>query len=195
VSALADALGAAASILTASGRSWAVVGALAVSARTEPRFTRDIDIAVAVADDTDAETVVRSFSARHYTVFSLVEQDAAGRLATARLSGVSPGGEASVILDLLFASSGIEREVAREAELLTVLPGIDVPVARAGHLLAMKVLARSEARPQDAADIQALLKILDAEERARALEAARLIVARGFGRGKELQTELAALLA
>jgi len=172
-----------------------VVGALAVSARTEPRFTRDIDIAVAVADDTDAETVVRSFSARHYTVFSLVEQDAAGRLATARLSGVSPGGEASVILDLLFASSGIEREVAREAELLTVLPGIDVPVARAGHLLAMKVLARSEARPQDAADIQALLKILDAEERARALEAARLIVARGFGRGKELQTELAALLA
>ncbi|HMB79680.1 MAG TPA: nucleotidyl transferase AbiEii/AbiGii toxin family protein [Vicinamibacterales bacterium] len=195
MSALADALGAAASILTASGRSWAVVGALAVSARTEPRFTRDIDIAVAVADDTDAETVVRSFSARHYTVFSLVEQDAAGRLATARLSGVSPGGEASVILDLLFASSGIEREVAREAELLTVLPGIDVPVARAGHLLAMKVLARSEARPQDAADIQALLKILDAEERARALEAARLIVARGFGRGKELQTELAALLA
>ena len=34
---------------------WALVGGLAVSARTEPRFTRDIDIVVAVEDDTRAE--------------------------------------------------------------------------------------------------------------------------------------------
>ncbi|HEY7363147.1 MAG TPA: hypothetical protein VIE37_03490, partial [Methylomirabilota bacterium] len=34
--------------LQALGRGWAVVGALAVSARTEPRFTRDVDLVVAV---------------------------------------------------------------------------------------------------------------------------------------------------
>lgn len=32
-------------------RRWALVGGLAVSARAEPRFTRDIDLAVVVEDD------------------------------------------------------------------------------------------------------------------------------------------------
>ena len=67
-------------------------------------------------------------------------------------------------------------------------------MARTGHLLALKVLARSESRPQDASDIHALLKVLDASERALAFEAARLIVSRGFGRGKDLPSELTALL-
>lgn len=31
--------------------SWAVVGGFAVSARAEPRFTRDVDVAVAVGGD------------------------------------------------------------------------------------------------------------------------------------------------
>ncbi len=37
--------------LKAIGASWALVGGLAVSARAEPRTTRDIDVAVAVGDD------------------------------------------------------------------------------------------------------------------------------------------------
>ena len=193
VSALGAALSAAARILKDTDRSWAIVGALAVSARTEPRFTRDIDVAVAVADDADAEAVVRAFTERLYVVFSVVEQDATHRLATARLSAVAAPGDASVIVDLLFASSGIEREIAEQAETLEVLPGIDVPVTRTGHLLALKVLARSDARPQDAADIQALLKVIDAEERTRALEAGRLILSRGFARGKDLPSEIARL--
>jgi hypothetical protein len=32
-----------------------VVGGLAVSARTEPRFTRDVDLVIAVSDDQSAE--------------------------------------------------------------------------------------------------------------------------------------------
>jgi Nucleotidyl transferase AbiEii toxin, Type IV TA system len=40
-------------------RRWALVGGFAVSARAEPRFTRDIDVAVAVADDADGEGLVR----------------------------------------------------------------------------------------------------------------------------------------
>ena len=86
MSALGDALSAVASILGGADRHWALIGALAVSARAEPRFTRDVDAAVVVADDADAEGVVRRFSARGYSVFSIVEQNAVKRLATARLS-------------------------------------------------------------------------------------------------------------
>jgi len=194
MSVLGEALAVVASVLNEADRSWVVVGALAVSARTEPRFTRDIDVAVAVADDADAEAVVRRFTDRRFDVFSVVEQEATKRLATARLAGLARPGEAAVVVDLLFASSGIELEVAQRAEILSVLPGIDVPVARTGHLLALKVLARSESRPQDASDIQALLEVLDASERALAFEAADLIVSRGFARGKDLPAELTALL-
>lgn len=194
MSALDNALRAVANILSEGDRSWTLVGALAVSARTEPRFTRDIDVAVAVLDDPDAEAVVRRFVERGYAVFSVVEQDTAKRLATARLSGLADADAASVIVDLLFASSGIEAEVVRQSERLELLPGVDVPVARSGHLLALKVLSRSAERPQDAADIQALLKVLDGPERARARDAAQLIVSRGFARGKDLVAEVAALL-
>jgi len=151
-------------------------------------------VAVAVLDDPDAEAVVRRFVERGYAVFSVVEQDTAKRLATARLSGLADADAASVIVDLLFASSGIEAEVVRQSERLELLPGVDVPVARSGHLLALKVLSRSAERPQDAADIQALLKVLDGPERARARDAAQLIVSRGFARGKDLVAEVAALL-
>lgn len=40
-----------ASDLDARGVRWALVGGFAVSARTEPRFTRDVDVAVLVEDD------------------------------------------------------------------------------------------------------------------------------------------------
>lgn len=194
VSALENTLRAVADVLKEGDRFWALVGALAVSARTEPRFTRDVDVAVSVSDDPDAEAVVRRFVDHGYSVFSVLEQDAAKRLATARLTGLAHPGEASVIVDLLFASSGIEPEVARQSERLEVLPGVEVPVAQIGHLLALKVLSRNASRPQDAADIQALLKVLDGPERSRALDAAQLIVARGFDRGKDLVAEVTALL-
>jgi len=63
---------------------WALVGGLAVSARTEPRFTRDIDLALAVPDDPGAEQAIAALQRRGYRVQALVEQVAADRLATAR---------------------------------------------------------------------------------------------------------------
>jgi hypothetical protein len=47
-----------------------------------------------------------------------------------------------MVLDLLFASSGLEREVCEAAERLEIVPGVAVPVARAGHLVGMKLLSR-----------------------------------------------------
>ncbi len=40
---------------------WALVGGLAVSVHCEPRFTRDIDIAIALPDDGAAERLVSSY--------------------------------------------------------------------------------------------------------------------------------------
>jgi predicted nucleotidyltransferase len=177
------------------GRRWALVGALAVSARTEPRFTRDIDAAVGVEDDADAERLVHDLQARGYGVPSIVEQEATARLAAARL--LPPGeAEAGIVLDLLFAAAGIEAELVAAAVTLEVLPGLSVPVASTGHLVALKVLARDDrTRPQDRVDLEALARIATPADLAEARSALALIEARGFHRGRDLGRELDRLLA
>jgi predicted nucleotidyltransferase len=165
---------------------WALVGGFAVSARTEPRFTRDVDVAVLVDGDDTAEQLVRSLTAEGYGLGAIVEQDTVGRLATARL--ISPEADGiGVVVDLLFATAGIEAEIVADAEELEILPGVSMPVATAGHLVALKLLARDdESRPQDLADLRALASVLNPEDRSAAQTAADLIVERGFGRGRPL---------
>lgn len=190
MSRLEVALRAIATELDRTRRGWALVGGLAVSARADPRFTRDLDLVVAVPNDREAEAVTRGLLASGYQVLATLEQEAAGRLATVRLA--SPGEEAEgIVVDLLFASSGIEPEVAGRAELLEILPGLRVPVARAGHLLALKVLAVSPERPQDEADIVALLRDATPADLAEARAAAALIVERGYHRGRDVSADLA----
>ena len=116
--------------LTHAHVSFALIGGLAVSARTEPRFTRDADLAVAVANDAEAEALVRTLRTFDYRIESVVEQEAVGRLATVRIVR-SPTPRATVV-DLLFASSGIETEVVTEAEVLHLLPRLSMRVATTG---------------------------------------------------------------
>jgi hypothetical protein len=176
------------------GARWALVGALAVSVRTEPRFTRDVDLAVATAGDPEAERLARDLQARGYRVQALVEHERTGRLATIRV--VPPGEDPSgLVADLLFASSGIEPELVAAAESLDALPGLSVPVARLGHLVALKLLARDDlTRPQDRVDLVALLRAARPGDLAEARQAARLIAERGFARGRDLAGALDALL-
>ncbi|MEX2620809.1 MAG: hypothetical protein WD250_11395 [Egibacteraceae bacterium] len=54
------------------------------------------------------------------------------------------------VVDLLFASSGVEPEIVAEAEALTVFADVTVGVVRTGRLLALKLLARADNRPIDA---------------------------------------------
>lgn len=180
--------------LTEVRASFALVGGLAVSARTEPRFTRDADLAVAVSDDTEAEALIHALRGRGYNIGAVVEQDALGRLATVRLT---PSGSPNPpVIDLLFASSGIEREIVAAAEPLELLPGLTIGVARIGHLIALKVLSRDDAgRPQDLADLRALLRVASDAELARARHALALISSRRYHRGRDLLTELNALRA
>ena len=170
-------------------QAWALVGGLAVSIRVEPRFTRDIDLAISAADDVAAESLIADLVTAGYILKLSLEQQALGRLAAVRL--LPPGQhEESVVVDLLFASSGIEPEICGAAERLEIAPGLTIPVARAGHLLAMKVLALAPDRPQDGIDLRALMSVLTDEERRRAIEAVARIEEQGANRGKALGVEL-----
>ena len=165
----------------------ALVGGIAVSARSEPRFTRDLDFAVAVADDATAERCVLSLRQRGYELHAAIEQSAAGRLSTVRLRRPGSG----VIVDLLFASSGIEVEIVAAASEVEIAAGIVAPVAQLGHLIAMKLLSRDDrTRPRDREDLVQLAAVADALEWTRAEEAITQIEARGFARGRDLRAAL-----
>ena len=162
-----------------------VVGGLAVSARCDPRFTRDVDIAVMVDSDERAEALVHALASRGMRIVSLVEQESVGRLAMARLAT-----DDGLSIDLLIASSGIESEVVMSAENLEVVQGILLPVARIGHLIALKLLSVAPGRETDSADLRNLAAVAHDDEWSLASEAVALIEERGFARGRQLDAEL-----
>ena len=65
-------------------RPWAFVGGLAVSTRAHQRLTNDIDAAVAVADDADAERAVATMLSMGYQVEAQLERMASQRLMEGR---------------------------------------------------------------------------------------------------------------
>ena len=175
-------------VVARSGHECALIGGLAVSARCEPRFTRDADLAVAVVDDTAAEAVSREFMATGYRIGSTLEQTEADRLSGTRL--VDPEG---VSVDLLFASSGIEPEVVERSERLRIADGMCLPVASVGDLLALKLLSVDERRATDRTDLRALADVATPEDWSVAEGAVALIESRGFHRGRDLTSALAGL--
>ena len=178
--------------LTEIRTSFALVGGLVVSARTEPRFTRDADLAVALASDAEAEALIHSLRARDYGIEAVVEQEAVGRLATVRLTRSREPN--APVVDLLFASSGIEPEVVAEAESIELLPNLTIGVARTGHLIALKILSRDDVRrPQDLVDLRALQRVASSGELVRARQSLALIAARGYHRGRDLMSEMSTL--
>jgi len=177
-------------------RKWALVGGLAVSAVAEPRTTRDVDLVVAVRDDADAEGLVFRLVQAGYGVEATVDQRKAGRLATARLRPPGQAERRGVVVDLLFASSGIEAEIVAFATATEIVEGVFVPVASRAHLIAMKVLSRDpKRRPRDDEDLAHLLNDATSEEIEEARKALNLIADRGFDRGKNLRAELDTVLS
>lgn len=171
---------------------WAVIGGLAFLIRVDARHTRDIDLAVSVANQRASERLYRDLLARGYQLiadrghFENIEVD---RTSTLRLR--PPGIHTGVVVDLLLASCGIEKEIAETAEEVEITQGLTIPVARKEHLLAMKVLA---GRSKDQSDALALIQVMSPLEINRARAALDLISHRGFHRNKNLQVELDRLL-
>ena len=147
-----------------------------------------------MATDAEAEALIHSLRAHDYGIEAVVEQEAVGRLATVRLI---PSREPQApVVDLLFASSGIEAEVVADAEPIDLLPQLRMGVARTGHLIALKVLSRDDVRrPQDIADLRALLAVASPAELERARKSLSLIAARGYHRGRDLALEIDRLLS
>ena len=175
--------------LRQAGAAFALIGAIAVSLRGDPaRTTLDVDFAVAVAHDGEAESIVARMREKGYSIREVLEETVAMRLATVRL--ISPVDDPTgVYVDLLFASTGIEDLVVASADEYEVFPRTFIPIAKLGHLLALKVLAN---RPQDQMDGARLILAAGESEIRRAREALDLIAARGFAReeGRDLQAEL-----
>lgn len=175
---------------------YALVGGFAITLRAEPRTTRDLDVVLVVSGDREAERVALVLRMRGYKDHpkgAAIER-ADGRLATIRL--ISPPVEedgAGVQVDLLVACVGIEPEVVAAAQFLEVMPRVYIPVARSGHLVAMKVLA---ARPQDLEDVRLLLREMGEADLKLARESLVLIERRGAleDSTRSLQAELGRLL-
>ena len=187
---LLDSVRRAVAVASAGGHVGVLVGGLAVSARAEPRFTRDADLVIALDTDVEAEAVVRAFLLQGYQLRALLEQSSVGRISGARL--IDPDG---VDVDLLTASSGIEAEIVAAADELEIVGGLRVHVAATGHLIALKLLSVAPGRETDTVDLRALARVADDDEWGRAASAVALIIERGFHRGRDLSADLAALRA
>jgi hypothetical protein len=150
-----------------------------------------VDVVVDVRDDADAEALVLDLQSAGFRVLAAVEQD-----SVTALRRPAPGGsERGVVVDLLFASSGIEPEVARDAEPIEILAGLRIPVARVGHLMALKLLARDDRRrPQDLDDLRSLLRESTDADLVAARNAVPTIEARGYHRERQLAESLEAFL-
>ena len=168
---------------------WALVGAGAVSARSAPRTTNDIDVAVSVAADAEAEQVVHRLLKMGYAVEALLEDKNDKGLVTVRLRCPQKAGTV-FLLDLLFRTSGIEREVVDAARPANLTPTLSINAAATGHLIAMKVLSARDTRPNDVEDIVRLVRVASEQELERARKSVRLMTERGYGEGRDLPQEL-----
>ena len=170
------------------GVRYAVVGGLAVAFRAVIRTTNDLDLAVVVNDDAHAESIVRSLIDLGYRAEVLLESDVSGRLATVRMISV---GEREVFIDLLFASTGIEKEVFEGSNPIEIFPELSLPVASRPALIALKVLsADPDRRSKDITDLQHLLANSSVVEIATSRILLDMITERGYNRDKDLQKDL-----
>lgn len=170
-------------------RTFALVGGLAVSIRGEVRFTRDVDLAVALVSDAETESLVRDLRAVGYEVIAIVEHEIRARLSTVRLRS-----RAGIKVDLLAASTGIEQDIVAAATTVAIDGAGAIPVARPEDLLAMKILSMSERRPQDRMDARGLLLANPALDLRAVRDRLALIRERGFDRDQDLDAKLAAVL-
>lgn len=157
-----------------TGCRFALVGALALGVRATPRFTKDIDFAVAVSGNATMHDVLRPLLAsKRYELLKSPE----GRLPasdTQPMVALQPVGEHRFVVDLLFNLCGIEDKVVQRATPIEVFPGVTVRVATRADLIAMKTLSLDDAtRAQDRIDISHLLKRATSTDISRAKRALR----------------------
>lgn len=173
-----------------SGVAWCLVGGLGTSVYIEPRTTKDIDVVVSVSDEAQANRLKDSLLSRGYTNPQVLMHTTPTRRMGWRVF-IPPSGESSIPLDILVAACGIEKEIVAGATTIEILPGLSLPVASIGHLIAMKVLSQNRfERLQDRVDLMALLRSATEQDRTTVERALGEIMQRGLAGGRDLLTEL-----
>ena len=138
---------------------FALIGGLAVSVRSEPRFTRDIDLAIVVAPE-EIDKLGRHLQGAGFVIVSVLSEATTDLVTGLRLE------RDGVRVDLLMHFIGLESEACATAELLEVFSGTTVPVARLPLLVVFKlVAAQRRKRRQDLADIELLLFYATSDDR------------------------------
>lgn len=168
---------------------YALIGGLAVGARTVLRFTQDADLTVAVDSDQEAEQVAAHLIRSGYQIVTELDHTPTGRIGVLRLlTPIAEAREADLLplLDLLMHSTGIEDETVAEAQPIEILGGVTLPTARIPHLIAMKVLSESDRRLQDRIDLQNLIAVASADDLEQVPPLLGLIEQRGFANDKNL---------
>jgi len=156
---------------------FALIGGLAVSARSEPRFTRDVDLIVDTPTDADAEQLIRALLGKGYGLHAQLEQKSVNRRATCRLLQLDQSD--GVIVDLFFANFGIEQEVLEKASEEELTDEISLPIVQAEDLIALKLLAvNNRNRPRDSEDILNLLEHVSTARLKRTRQLLRLMAER-----------------
>jgi len=168
---------------------YALIGGLAVGARTTLRFTQDADLTVAVDSDQKAEQIAAHLIHCGYQIVTELDHAPTGRIGVLRL--LSPIADARdtdqlPLLDLLIHSTGIERDTVENAQPIEILGGITLPTATVPHLIAMKTLSESDRRLQDRIDLQNLIAVATQDDLALVPSLLNLIEQRGFANGKDL---------
>lgn len=125
-----------------SGINWCLVGGLGTSVYIEPRTTKDIDVVVSVSGEVQADELKDFLLSRGYVSPQLLMHSSPTRRMGWRVF-IPSAKEASIPLDILVTACGIESEIVASAFTIEILPGLSLPVASLGHLVAMKVLSQN----------------------------------------------------
>jgi hypothetical protein len=127
---------------------FAVVGGLALLAYGAPRATFDVDL---LAPRGTRDDLVAFLEAQRFTTLSL----------QAGFSNHQHPEPALGRLDVIYVSGTTAKAVFTGCVNKTIAPGIEAPVPRPEHLVAMKVqaFARDRTRYSDLADLQFLLSL------------------------------------
>lgn len=129
----------------------ALIGALAISARGNPRATADVDLVVAIDTQRALDLVAALESSDFQPLFTNVQDVVEQAFILPLLHR-----ETKVKVDLSIGLSRFEQRAVARADVQNVL-GTQVPVATAEDLIIMKSLA---GRPQDEQDIRGLAMTL-----------------------------------
>ncbi len=173
-----------------TGVAWCLVGGLGTSVYAEPRTTKDIDVVVSVPNEQQADNLKDLLLTKGYTNPQLLMHTTPTRRMGWRVF-IPPSREASIPLDILVTACGIEKNIVASATTIEILPGLSLPVATLGHLIAMKVLSQNSFdRLQDRVDLLALLRNATEQDRIVVERSLKEIVDRGFASGRNLVEEL-----